>query len=81
MDRLRGSEIYRDAGCRLIAVQTVELQHGANDTGYYLHGNMRPVAVVVCSRDGMYALDMNAEPVALERLLHDVPGLDSLLND
>ena len=81
MDSLRSSEIYRDAGCKLITVQAVELQQGANDAGCYLHGSMKPVAVIVCSRDGIYALDMNAEPVALERLLHDVPGLDSLIHE
>lgn len=81
MDRSRGIEIYRDTGCKLIAVQTADLQRGANDNGYYLHGTMKPVAVIVCSRDGMCALDMNAEPVALERLLHDVPGLDSLIQE
>ena len=38
------------------------------------------MAIVVLSRNGAYALDMEAKPVELDQLRGDLPELDALLD-
>jgi len=44
-----------------------------------LFGRIEPVAVVVCTANGSYALDMDANPANLDQLRKSVPELDDTL--
>jgi len=79
MFQLRIREIFRDSRHTLVAVESVETLHSKTNAACLLHGKVEPVAVVVRSPDAVYALDMRAKPVAIERLRETVPGLDVIL--
>lgn len=79
MNNLRATEIYRDSRHLLIAIESVNKCHGKTGTGYRMYGHIEPVAVIVCSTDGSYALDMESGMIHLEQLGQDIPGLDSLI--
>ena len=76
---LRTSEIFNDTGMRLIAVESVDIQHGKTGTVCQLSCNIKPVAVIVCGTELCYALDMDANPVAIDQLRQDIPGLDAII--
>jgi len=48
---LRAREIYKDARRRLITVETVEFQHNKSTIGWQIHGDIKPVAMIVCGPD------------------------------
>ncbi len=79
MNELRATEIYRDSRHLLIAIESVNKDHGKTATGYRMYGSIEPAAVIVCSADGSYALDMESRTIQLEQLKQHTPGLDSLI--
>jgi len=79
MKKLRAHEIFRDSRIQLIAVESINIRTYTNDILCNLSGNFEPIAVIVCSRDGNYALDMQGNPVALEQLTKDLPELYAML--
>jgi len=79
MGTLRAREIFHDAGCQIIAVESVEVQKSKADSGCHAYGKIEPVAVIVCGPDRTYALDMESAPAPLDRLRQDVPGLDAMM--
>ena len=81
MGRLRTSELFNDSKLTLIAVESVDLRYHKNNTSCVLHGSINPVAVIVRSADGSYALDMEAKPVNLDQLKQDIPELYAILHE
>lgn len=79
IDRLRTSEIFRDRACALIAVEAVQSWHRRTGSGCQSYASIKPVAVVVCSRGGAYAFDMEAKCADLDRLRQDIPELDAVI--
>ena len=79
MNKLRATEIYRDTGHLLIAIESVNRSHVKTGAGYRMYGSIEPAAIIVCSADGAYALDMESGLIDLEQLRHDIPGLGSLV--
>ncbi len=79
MERLRTCEIYRDDKVTVFGVESVASQYGKSAAAYQLYGKVEPVAVLVCTAGGISALDMLAEPIALESLRETVPDLDGIL--
>ena len=65
----------------LIAVESVKFQHSITNAGGHLIGNIKPVAVIVRSQEGMYALDLEAKPVDIDQLKQDIPELRSAKGD
>lgn len=63
----------------LIAVEAVDVRHGKSSTGCHFYGNVEPIAIVVCSPEGTYALDMDAKPTNFDQLRKDVPELDTIV--
>jgi len=77
MRRLRTREIIHNSRLTLIVVESIEFRHGETDTGCHVQGNIEPIAVVVCSPKGMYAVDMQAAPADIDQFKQDVPELDA----
>lgn len=80
MDALRTSEIFSDSAFTVIAVESLLSYCGKTETGCHVFGRIEPMAIVVLSRNGAYALDMEAKPVELDQLRGDLPELDALLD-
>ena len=80
MAALRASEVFNDSTLTLIAIESFDFRHRETNTGCQLYGNIKPIAVIVCSPDGTYALDMEAKPVELNQLKQEIPELAELPN-
>ena len=79
MPTLRATEIFNAAGTKLIAVASFNVHQCKTAAICQLHGNITPIAVIVCRREGIYALDINAKPTDIERLRQNVPELATLV--
>jgi hypothetical protein len=63
----------------LVAIESVRYSHGKTDLTYRLYGMIEPVAVIVCTLEGVYALDMKSNMIAIDQLKQDVPELDAII--
>ena len=79
MATMHASRLYSDASRTLIAVGTVELHLDKSSNSCRLYGNIAPVAVIVCSPNETYAMDMQAKPAALDKLRQATPELESMM--
>ena len=79
METLRIREIYNDARLMLVAVECIEIRSDKTNTGYRMYGNIKPIAVVVCSTAEIYALNMEAIPIAFDQLKQEIPELDTII--
>ncbi|MGB5276659.1 MAG: hypothetical protein WBO73_20260 [Gammaproteobacteria bacterium] len=79
MTSLRATEIFHDSRRLLIAIESVDYSHRKTTTGGVLQLKIEPVAVIVCSPDGIYALDMEARSTLVEPLRKDIPELDAIM--
>lgn len=76
---LRVSEMFNDSRLMLLAVESVDLQHGKTNAGCWLYGSIEPMAVIVCGPDEIFALDMDAKLIALDQLIQEIPELDAII--
>lgn len=82
MDNLRATVILNDAGMKLIAIECVDCTQIKTKSSYRFVARIQPEAVIVCHQHGhVYAMDMNAQPMALEALMRDIPGLARMLHE
>lgn len=79
MATLRTCQIFSDANLTLIAVESLDFQHDKTNTSDRCYGNLKPIAVIVCSPDETYALDMEAKRANLDQMRQDIAELDSLI--
>lgn len=63
----------------LVAIESVRYSDGKTDLTYRLHGMIEPVAVIVCTLEGVYALDMQSNMITIDQLKQDVPELDAII--
>ena len=77
MTKFRTSETFIGPSVVLIVVESIDSGHYKTKTGCQMYGNIRPTALVVCSPDGIYALDMEANPISVDRLRQDIPELNA----
>lgn len=79
MSNPRTREIFRDRRFTLLVVESADLRCRRSDTGYQIYASMEPLAIIVCSPNGVTAFDMEAHPVSLDALRQDVSGLADLV--
>lgn len=79
MTTFRACEIYKDASLRLIAIAFVDFQYSKTSSGCRCYGDIIMDAIIVCSRDETYALDMEAKRVSIEELKQENPALEVML--
>ena len=79
MSKLSVKEIYRDSGLMLLAVESIEFQNSKMGKGCLVYCNLKQIAVIVCSSDGVKALDMDAKLISLEKIKQALPHLDSII--
>jgi len=78
METLRTVEILSNAKLTVLAVESVSLRHNRTNTNCRLYGNIEPIAIIVRSRAGTYALDMEAKPVNLDQFDLDARELQAI---
>ena len=79
MGTLRASVIFNNAKLLLIVVESVDCQHNKWNSGCYLYGNIEPIALIVCTQDKTYALDMQSNPASIDILKQDIPELSEIM--
>ena len=79
MRTLRAIEIFNNATHKLIAIEAVDFQSNLVNKGYHLHGTLEPVAIIICTPEGINTLDMFAQPTAIAPLRQNIPELDALI--
>jgi hypothetical protein len=78
--RFRVNEIFSDPRQRLIAVESVTINHANFEAGCWLQGQIEVVAVIVLDQANRYAMSIDAEPISFESLRKDIPKLDAMLS-
>ena len=76
---MRATVIFNDSRRMLVAIESVRYSHGKTDLTYRSYGMIEPVAVIVCTLEAVYALDMKSNMIAIDQLKQDVPGLDAII--
>ena len=79
MEALKARKVYSDDRLTVVVVRSADVRHEKRDDVLGLLAWSKPVAVVVLSESGARAVDMNAQPLDLNRLLDDAEGLSALL--
>ncbi len=79
MGTLRTSEIFSAPMLTLIAVESVDFRYSKTNTYCHLYGKIKTIAVIVCSPDGIYTLDIDAKPANIDQLRKDIPELDAIV--
>lgn len=79
MASLRATEIFKDSEHVLIAIESVDFRHITTRASCQLYGKIEPIAVIVCSSDGIRVLDMEARLIRLEQLSQGIPELDGII--
>ena len=71
MTRVREKIVFSDDRFTVTAVESLEFRTDRSDRHGLVTGSLRPVCVIVRERKRSYALDMDAQPVDIERI--DLP--------
>ena len=79
MHTIRAKEIFKDSTRTIFAVEYVELLQSTTNTHCHLVGTIKPIAVIVQSSEGIYALDMEAKSADLDQLRRDVPDINDYI--
>lgn len=80
MNKLRASEIYKNTSLSLILIVSVDHLYRKTGFGCYLHGNIESIALIVSDTEKIYALDMEANPVSIDRLKQAIPELKMIFS-
>ncbi len=76
MKKIRVKEVFKDASHLVMAIETIHTQKDRTDSSCTMSGLIQPVAIVVCNLEETYALDIEAQPTAVEPLRREIPELD-----
>lgn len=79
MATLKARKIYGDDRHTVVVVESVDVRQKTSDDAFGLLAWSKPFAVVILAAGGTHAVDMNAKPLDLGRLLNDAEGLSALL--
>jgi len=79
MATLRAREVLTDSKYKIVAIESIDFQSKKTNTHSRMFGYLKPIAIIVYSPDSLYAIDMEAQPVALEQLRQDVPELETMI--
>lgn len=78
MQSLRARLVYRDNDVAVVAVESARLTRRRSGRGGFWYGGLAPHAILICSDDGITAVDASAAPLDYDALCRQVPGLAAL---
>jgi hypothetical protein len=76
LPRLRVTEVFDSEERSILAVERVDTLTVEHVTGAVVSVSVQPIAVIVRDDRHVYATDMESNPVDLDRLCDQHPGLD-----
>ena len=79
MATLRAREVFCNSRRKIVAIESIDFQHKQTTIHSRMFGYLKPIAIIVFSPGALYAVDMEAQPVALEQLRQDIPELDIMI--
>ena len=68
MTRVRERTVFSDDRFTVTAVESLEFRTDRTDRHRWVTGSLRPVFVIVREPEKSYALDMDAQPVDIDRI-------------
>jgi hypothetical protein len=80
MNKKRISEIFSNDRFTLYAVESVDVSHTKTAAGFTWQGNLKPTAIIIHRPGKNQALDMEANPIELEKLKESIPELERIEN-
>lgn len=72
MTSVRERTVFSDGRFTVTAVESLEFRADRTDRHRLVTGSLRPVVVIVREPDRSYALDMDAQPVDIDKI--DLPS-------
>ena len=79
MQKSRIRELCRDSDQLVIVIETIHIrQHRTNKT-CSIRVLLEPTEIVICVPEHIYALNSDAQPIAIERLRRKIPELDAAI--
>ena len=79
MANYRAIEIFNDSRQKLITIQSVNFRYSKTNANCFLYGSIEPMAVLICTPDGITVLDVDTEKTNLDKLRQEIPELDNLI--
>ena len=79
MRRTRVSVVFKGHGLTLLVVESLQLGHECFAQGCMVTGSLDPIAIVVCDERGVYAMNMEATSIELDRILRETPELQAYI--
>ncbi|MDH5485522.1 MAG: hypothetical protein OEY43_09840 [Gammaproteobacteria bacterium] len=67
------------ADVTLIPIACIQLYPGTNDSGYWLSGNKKPWALIICDTNGIHAFNMQSAEIPIAPLVQKLPELNAVL--
>jgi uncharacterized spore protein YtfJ len=80
MNRFRTTTIHADSRLALIAVESLERRYEKSESGCWLHGVLKPAAVIVCNTDGAHVIGIEEGFDNIDLLIEDIPELKSMID-
>jgi len=80
MEKFRAREVFSNSACSVIAVELASLQSSTLGRSRHLFGQIQPVALFICDKQKLQALDMTATPIGVGPVLAKTPDIDALLS-
>ena len=81
MSELRAGAPITVAGITLIPIERVRIHSEKQSYAYWLNATKEAVAVVICEREGLRIIDVEAHERHIDEFITVVPELKSLLTE
>lgn len=78
MANQRVNKIFSNHNFTLYAVESMQITQTKSNHGGQWYGKLVPTAIIICSPDGNQALDMEANPIDLEKIKTNIQAVDQL---
>lgn len=79
MAKWRATEVFTDAGLKIVAIESVTMSHGTSSNRCGFLASIVTKAVVVLAEDDTYAVDLKAGKMTLGQLRRELPALDEII--
>ena len=79
MLKSRIRELFRDSDRQVIVIETIHIRQHRTNSACTIQVLLEPTALVICNPERFYALNSDAQPIAVERLRRKIPELDAAI--
>lgn len=79
MTTTRAIEVYRSKVMKVIVVESIVLHHRRMPFSLQFFGKLEPIAIIVCNKNGIEAVDLEQQQLDVDELTQTVPRLAILI--